>query len=98
MRRSLKLLVVPALLAGLLPLVNGASSTAGGRKCPDVKPPKLAFGKPSYIDKKRAGGEPVAITAQDGSIVVSAHAGTTHIYKAPDAAPGSQDFVDGYTN
>ena len=98
MRRALKLLVVPALLAGLLPLANGASSTAGERKCPSVKPPKLAFGKPSYIDKNRAGGEPVAITAQDGSIIVSAHAGTTHIYKAPDAAPGAGDFVDGYAN
>lgn len=98
MRRAWKLLLVPALLAGLLPLANGASSSAGGRNCPGVKPPKLAFGKPSYIDKNRAGGEPVAITAQDGSIIVSAHAGTTHAYKSPDAAPGAGDFAVGYAN
>ena len=98
MRGRWKLLLVPALLAGVLPLASGGSTTAAARKCPDVKPPKLAFGKPSYIDKKRAGGEPVGITAEDGSIIVSAHAGTTHLYKDPAAAPGSQDFVDGYAN
>lgn len=36
--------------------------------------------------------------AQDGSITVSAHAGTTHLYKAPDAAVGASDFVVGYAN
>ncbi len=98
MRRGWKLLLVPALLAGVIPLAGGGSSTAASRTCPSVRPPKLAFGKPSYIDKKRAGGEPVAITAEDGSIIVSAHAGTTHLYKDPAAAPGAQDFVDGYSN
>lgn len=97
MRRVWKLLLVPALLVGILPLaMSGGSSVAA--KCPSGKPPPLKFGKPSYIDKKRAGGEPVAITGQDGSIIVSAHAGTTHLYKDPEAAPGSQDFVDGYAN
>ena len=97
MRRSWKLLLIPALLAGVLPLANGAS-TASSRTCPSPKPPKLKFGKPSYIDKKRAGGEPVAITAEDGSIIVSAHAGTTHVYKEPSAAAGADDFAVGYTN
>jgi hypothetical protein len=36
--------------------------------------------------------------AQDGSISVSAHAGTTHIYKNPEAAPGAGDFAVGYFN
>jgi hypothetical protein len=96
MRRQARLLLIPMLLAGLLPLASSANSA--GVSCPDRKPPKLAFGKPSYIDKSRAGGEPVSITAQDGSIIVSAHAGTTHIYKAPDAAPGAGDFAVGYWN
>ena len=34
----------------------------------------------------------------DGSINVSAHAGTTHIYKNPEAVPGAGDFVVGYSN
>ena len=97
MRRSWKLLLIPALLAGLLPLANGAS-TASSRKCPSPKPPKLGFGKPKYIDRTRAGGEPVGITAEDGSIIVSAHAGTTHIYKEPGAAAGADDFAVGYAN
>ena len=96
--RRLKLLLIPALLAGVLPLATNGASTASSRSCPNPKPPKLAFGKPSYIDKERAGGEPVAITAEDGSLIVSAHAGTTHLYKDPEAVPGSDDFTVGYAN
>ena len=66
--------------------------------CPDVAPPEIAFDEPLYIDRQRAGGEPVSIVAQDGSISISAHAGTTHIYKAPDAAAGARDFALGYFN
>jgi hypothetical protein len=51
-----------------------------------------------YIDQNRAGGEPVSVVAQDGSIVVSAHAGTTHLYKNPEALPGIGDFAVGYAN
>ncbi len=97
MRRVLKLLLVPALFVGTLPLALGGGSSVAA-KCPNGKPKPLEFGKPSYIDKNRAGGEPVSITAQDGSIIVSAHAGTTHLYKAPDAAPGAGDFAVGYWN
>jgi hypothetical protein len=100
MRRGLtlaKLLIVPALLATALPLLGGPASSSS-RSCPSKKPPALSFGKPSYIDKTRAGGEPVSQVAQDGSIIVSAHAGTTHIYKDPTAAPGAGDFAVGYAN
>jgi hypothetical protein len=99
MRRGIKALLVPALIAGLIPIVTGAAQSSQPRKCPSVKKPaKLAFTKPSYIDKNRAGGEPVAITAQDGSLVVSAHAGTTHVYKDPEAIPGAGDFAGSYYN
>jgi hypothetical protein len=40
----------------------------------------------------------VSIVAKDGSISVSAHAGTTHIYKDPNALPGAADFLVGYSN
>jgi hypothetical protein len=36
--------------------------------------------------------------AQDGSLSVSAHAGTTHIYKDPAAAAGVSDFAVDYWN
>jgi hypothetical protein len=58
----------------------------------------LEFGEPSFIDRNRAGGEPVSIVAQDGSINVSAHAGTTHMFKDPMGAPGIGDFANGYFN
>lgn len=95
MKRLLKILLVPALLAGLLPLAGTASSSV---RCPDVSPKPLKFAKPKFIDKNRAGGEPVSIVAEDGSIIVSAHAGTTHIYKDPEASPGAGDFLVGYAN
>jgi hypothetical protein len=95
MRNKLRLLLVPALLAALLPLAQADSSTVS---CPSVGPAPLKFAKPTFIDKERAGGEPVSIVAEDGSIVVSAHAGTTHIYKDPAAAVGSNDFLRSYYN
>ena len=60
--------------------------------------PDVTWSSPEFIDKTRAGGEPVSVVAPDGSINVSAHAGTTHIYKTADALPGVRDFLWGYTN
>ena len=90
MSRVSKILLVPVLLAALVPIAGVAKSSA--RVCPSVKPPELSFEKPTFIDEMRAGGEPVSQVAQDGSIIVSAHAGTTHVYKDPQAAPGAADF------
>ena len=73
-------------------------STTGEVTCPTVEAPDVSFGEPKFIDPNRAGGEPVSVIAQDGSINVSAHAGTTHVYKDPNAAPGAGDFVIGYYN
>jgi hypothetical protein len=97
MRRALKILLIPAVLATVIPLAGGAA-VSRSRHCPSLKPPPLDFAKPKFIDRNRAGGEPVAITAQDGSLIVSAHAGTTHIYKDPEAAPGAGDFTRSYYN
>src|SRR5918992_169241 len=95
MRRQLKAMIIPFLALGLLPLTVARSADV---RCPSVKPSKLGFGKARYIDKSRAGGEPVSIVARDGSIIVSAHAGTTHLYKDPEAAAGIGDFAVGYWN
>lgn len=66
--------------------------------CPTPEAPAITFDEPRVIDPNRAGGEPVSVIAQDGSINVSAHAGTTHIYKDPAAAGGVGDFAIGYWN
>lgn len=99
MHRRLKVLLVPALLLGLVPVAGNVARSGPKVSCPSVKkPPKLDFKRPIYIDKNRAGGEPVSVTAQDGSLVVSAHAGTTHVYKDPEAVGGAGDFAGSYYN
>lgn len=99
--RSKSLLVVVGLAAATLPGLPAANAVAhalGAPSCPSVAPPPLAFDKPRFIDTNRAGGEPVSVIGQDGSINVSTHAGTTHVYKDPTALPGAGDFVVGYGN
>ncbi|MFP5299039.1 MAG: hypothetical protein ACLGHL_08640, partial [Actinomycetota bacterium] len=79
--RLWKILAVLSLFVAILPVAGIARSAP--LECPSVSPKPLGFAKPRFIDKRRAGGEPVSIVAQDGSLVVSAHAGTTHLYKDP---------------
>jgi hypothetical protein len=96
-RRSL--LVAGAVLAAGLPVAG--VSVAGPKACgSEVKTPKLVFGDRVYVDKNRAGGEPVTVVGHDGSISFSAHAGTTHIYKDPSsvASEGVLDFTNEYSN
>ena len=92
--KRFRLALVPLLLTGLLPF--GAPASSSTVSCPDPRPKPLKFERPTYIDKARAGGEPVSIVAQDGSIIVSAHAGTTHLYKDPSTLPGAGDFARYY--
>jgi hypothetical protein len=94
-RHQITLPIIFALLLGLVPAAAVAEGTV---TCPTVETPPLSFTTPKFIYTTRAGGEPVSVVAQDGSISVSAHAGTTHIYKDPSAVPGSPDFLVGYGN
>jgi hypothetical protein len=94
-------LVVVALLLGLLPLSAGADVVHGAdclraNGLPTAE--GLAFDEPVYVDPDRAGGEPVIIAAEDGSLLLSSHAGTTHAYKNPAALAGVDDFAVGYAN
>ncbi|HJP65333.1 MAG TPA: hypothetical protein VKA30_03400, partial [Actinomycetota bacterium] len=82
--------------AVLVPI--GLSSAAAAPGCAVAPPARVRFASPVYIDQNRAGGEPVSVVAHDGSIIVSTHAGTTHIYKNPMALPGVGDFAVGYSN
>jgi hypothetical protein len=96
MRTRFLPLLALAVLTGVLPTAGvGADAVATGG-C--LAPPPLSFDDRVVIDPDRAGGEPVSVVAQDGSISVSAHAGTTHIYKDPAAVGGYDDFAVGYTN
>jgi hypothetical protein len=97
MRRYGILITTTAVAAlAALPTASGVAQSAS---CPaPPAPPELKFAAPKYISETMAGGEPVSIVAQDGSILVSTHAGTTHIYKDPSALPGSSDFGIGYTD
>ncbi|MCA1824088.1 MAG: WD40/YVTN/BNR-like repeat-containing protein [Mycobacteriales bacterium] len=95
MRPRVALLAIAGCVAAGLPLAANAASVA---PCQAPAPPPLKFYKPVYVDTNRAGGEPVTQVAQDGSIILSSHAGTTHIYKDPSAVPGATDFTDDYSN
>ena len=95
-----KLVAVLFVLAMTVGIVPPGAVGRGPKPPPscNAQAPDVSFSEPVFIDRHRAGGEPVSVVAQDGSISVSAHAGTTHIYKNPDALPGARDFLWGYTN
>ncbi len=99
-RRPVRVLLVGTLLAGLLPAATllGGSAGAADLRCPSQLVAPLQFAPPTYIDQNRPGGEPVTIVAQDGSIIVSAHGGTTHLYKDPNAGGGWPEYATAYTN
>ncbi|MBW3661997.1 MAG: hypothetical protein KY469_02770 [Actinobacteria bacterium] len=96
MRRKFALLLSIGLVAALVPALSALPALSDD--CSEHAPPPLEFDRRRYIDTTRAGGEPVSVVAPDGSISVSAHAGTTHIYKDPAALPGYYDFLGSYYN
>ncbi|MGH2694565.1 MAG: hypothetical protein ACRDJJ_07070, partial [Actinomycetota bacterium] len=96
MRKLLRILLGLIVISSLLPFAAASGSAAAS--CPSPAPKPLTFNKRVYIDEHRAGGEPVSVVAQDGSMIVSAHAGTTHLYKNPMALPGVTDFAVDYWN
>lgn len=95
-------LAMTVLLAGAVlavPALVGAPAEATPRTaasgCP--APSQLTFDAPSYVDKTRAGGEPLVFTHKNGRLLYSAHAGTTHFF-TPDAPnPGTLAFGENYT-
>ncbi len=96
-RRTVHLGLLAAVVGVAAPIAIAKPSQ--GIVCTGAETPTLSFAKPTFIDRNRAGGEPVSVVAQDGSITVSTHAGTTHAYKDPQTvALGSSDFLNGYTN
>ena len=98
MRGRWIVLLVVGLVGAFTPAASATLESVLGADCPTVAAPPLSFKDRVYVDRGRAGGEPVSIVAQDGSISVSAHAGTTHVYKSQDAVAGAGDFGVGYFN
>ena len=98
MSRRRTALITAAVLAAGLPVA--ATAVGAPKSCgSDIHGPALAFKPRVYVDKLRPGGEPVSVVAQDGSINVSSHGGTTHLYKDPQSlAAGAKDVASTYEN
>jgi hypothetical protein len=71
--RILALLAVAAAVAGIGAASRSAHATASTA---------LTFGAPQYVDTTLAGGEPIVMAdPAKGTIVYTAHEGTTHLYR-----------------
>ena len=94
MRRSTAVLAATVLTLTGVPLLQSSAAVAAG-SCP--KPPPLTFSPPSYVDRTRAGGEPLVATYPSGRLLYSSHAGTTHFFTPTAVNPGSTAFVQNYS-
>jgi hypothetical protein len=56
----------------------------------------LAFEPPKYVDRTRAGGEPIVFTYPDGTLLYGSHAGTTHFYTPGAIDPDTGSFAENY--
>jgi hypothetical protein len=94
MRRRLTSLVLLGVAAAAVPTLH-SPATAATKGCPAA--PKLTFNAPTYVDRTRAGGEPLVATYPNGRLLYSSHAGTTHFFTPTAANPGTGAFVQNYT-
>ena len=85
-------LAAPALVTA--PAAAAPVKAAAGA-CP--APAALSFANPIYVDKTRAGGEPLVATYPSGRLLYSSHAGTTHFFTPEAANPGTGAFAENYT-
>lgn len=89
-------------LAGLSVLAAGLGAGLGaevvaaapGSTC--GPPPAATFAEPQYVDRKRAGGEPIVFTYPDGTLLYGSHAGTTHFYTPGAIDPDTGSFAENY--
>src|SRR5438067_12083799 len=92
-----KLLVAAATTAVLGVLtIGGSAGTALS-----AKPPGVAFGPAVYVDQQLAGGEPeVLADPLHGTLIYTAHEGTTHLYRDGIVSSpwGNFDFIANYCN
>jgi hypothetical protein len=84
--------------AALVALLTLAVSAGAGTA---AKAPTLGFAAPVYVDQELAGGEPeVFADALHGTLVYTAHEGTTHLYRNGILSSpfGDFSFVSNYCN
>ena len=86
-------------LAVVAATVGAAASTAApaassSTTCP--KPAPIGFEAPKYVDRERAGGEPIVFTYPDGRLLYGSHAGSTHFYTPEAADPDTGAFGQNY--
>src|SRR5438067_13698812 len=87
-------LVVVAAAATILTLGPVTGGGAG-------KTPGVAFGPPVYVDQELAGGEPLVLADPvHGTLVYTAHEGTTHLYRngLVSSPFGDFSFISNYCN
>lgn len=87
--------------AGLAVVAAGAGAASGdvaaapsATRCP--KPPAISFAEPTYVDRTRAGGEPIVFTHPSGRLLYGSHAGTTHFFSPAVGDPDSAAFAQNY--
>ncbi len=90
-----------AAVAAGVGLVVGAASAGAAAQAPATAPVQPGFGTPVYVDDELSGGEPGVISSsKTGTLVYSAHEGTSLIYRDGVAASpeGDKDFASNYRN
>ena len=85
------LLAMAAMTAALTAIPVGAAESCR----PLSRAPR--FAPQTYIEMERAGGEPTVETHPDGTLIYTAHAGTTHVYLPAAADEDSTAFFQHYT-
>ena len=86
MRRRTVLQAVGTGVAGSIVLSQATGAVDGD----------LGFGPMTYVDTDRAGGEPTVSAHPDGTLLYSAHAGTSHFYAPTVADPDTSAFAENY--
>ena len=95
-KRTLALLSVVATVFGLA-VVGSTQVLAGSKACP-APSQAMRFAPQGYVDISRAGGEPTVETLPSGTLLYTAHAGTTHFYSPEAGDPDTGAFIKNYRN
>jgi hypothetical protein len=89
-----------AAVAGMV-MVAGAASAGAAAQTSVVAPVRPGFGTPVYVDDELSGGEPgVLASTKTGTLVYTAHEGTSLLYRdgVAGSPEGDKDFAVNYRN
>jgi hypothetical protein len=93
--QSKRIALISALAAIATIVFPGVSSIAvGAGPCP--APTELPTYEMHYIDERRAGGEPIVTTLDNGRLLWGSHAGTTHFFAPEAAGEKTPAFLENY--